>query len=117
MSGRIKHGFTNARRDAPVVCAACGKTAKRKMRGQRYCSARCRENGRGRIRQDTRAPATPLKSLNEISSLQRRKMRSSLFANAPLNVLGGGSFRWPETPRLDARTLENILSSEIGAAP
>jgi hypothetical protein len=44
-------------------------------------------------------------------------MRSSLFANAPLNVLGGGSFRWPETPRLDARTLENILSSEIGAAP
>src|SRR5580704_4425883 len=106
MSGRIKHGFTNARRDAPVVCAACGKTAKRRMRGQRYCSARCRENGRERIRkthlgQDTRAPATPLKSLNEISSLQRRKMRSSPFANAPLNVLGGGSFRWPETPRLE----------------
>jgi hypothetical protein len=97
MSGR-KHGFTNARRDAPVVCAACGKTAKRKMRGQLYCSVRCRENGRGRVRkahlgQDTRAPATPLKSLNEISSLQKRKMGSSLFTNAPLNVLGGGSFR------------------------
>jgi hypothetical protein len=113
---------SSARRDAPVVCTACGKTAKRKMRGQLYCSARCRENGRKRIRkahlgQDTGAPATPLKSLNEISSLQGRKMGSSLFANAPLNILGGGSFRWPGHTRLDPRTLENILRSEIGAAP
>jgi hypothetical protein len=44
-------------------------------------------------------------------------MRPSPYANAPLNILGGGSFRWPNTPKLDRCTLENIRRSEIGAAP
>jgi hypothetical protein len=44
-------------------------------------------------------------------------MRSSPYANAPLNILGGGSFRWPNTPKLDRCTLENIWRCEIGAAP
>jgi hypothetical protein len=39
-----------ARRDEPVTCAACGRKVQRRMRGQRYCSARCRENDRGRVR-------------------------------------------------------------------
>ncbi len=31
------------RRDAQVKCAACGKLTERRMRGQRYCSKRCRQ--------------------------------------------------------------------------
>lgn len=46
------------------------------------------------------------------TSPQRRP--TSLFANAPLNILGGGSWRWPNTPRLDADTLEKIRVREIG---
>jgi hypothetical protein len=42
---------------------------------------------------------------------QRRP--TTLFANAPLNILGGGSWRWPNTPHLDADTLEKIRSREI----
>jgi hypothetical protein len=38
------------RRDAPVVCPTCGRRAERQMRGQCYCSARCRERGRKRSR-------------------------------------------------------------------
>jgi hypothetical protein len=63
------------------------------------------------------APTPPHKSTSKINVLQGQKTGSSPYANAPLNILGGGSFRWPGTPRLDARTLKNILRSEIGAAP
>ena len=38
------------RRDEPVICAACGRKVQRRMRMQRYCGARCRENDRGRVR-------------------------------------------------------------------
>jgi hypothetical protein len=106
-------------------CAACGKPTKRKMRGQRFCSRRCRQRAnyadkvaRGDFSTPyTALPTTPHKSTNKINALQGAKTRPSPYANAPLNLLGGGSFRWPETPRLDARTSENILRSEIGAAP
>jgi hypothetical protein len=45
------------------------------------------------------------------TSPQRRP--TSPFADAPLNILGGGSFRWPDTPRLDAETLEKIRIREV----
>jgi len=32
-----------ARRDSPVVCPNCGRQTRRRMRGQRYCSKRCRQ--------------------------------------------------------------------------
>jgi hypothetical protein len=38
------------RSDEPVVCAKCGKKAKRRMRGQKYCSRICRERDRERCR-------------------------------------------------------------------
>jgi hypothetical protein len=106
-------------------CAACGKTTERKMRGQRFCSRRCRQRAnyadkvaRGDFSTpNTALPTTPHKSASNIKALQGAKMRPSPYANAPLNILGGGSFRWPGRTPLDARTLENILRSEIGAAP
>ena len=39
-----------SRRDAPVICANCGRKVLRRLRGQRLCSARCRDRGRGRSR-------------------------------------------------------------------
>ena len=32
----------------------------------------------------------------------------------PLNLLGGGSWRWPGTGRLDSETLEKIRHCEVG---
>jgi hypothetical protein len=108
------------RRDAPVVCPTCGRRAERKMRGQRYCSTRCRDRGRKRSRKaflgtDTGAPATSHKSPSKNNALQRWKKRSSLFANAPLNILGGGSWRWPDTPQIDRETSATIVRAEIGS--
>ncbi len=62
------------RRDEPVVCT-CGRKVERRMRGQRYCCARCRDRGRERSRKaflgrDTRAPATPVKSSSKINRLR-----------------------------------------------
>ena len=37
-------------RDQDVVCASCGRTVTRKSRQQRYCSIRCKEKRRGRVR-------------------------------------------------------------------
>jgi hypothetical protein len=112
--------LVSAHRNSPVVCAVCGKRTERRMRGQRYCCARCRERGRSRSRKAflgpcTGAPATPLKSSNEINPLPRQKTGSSLYTNVPLNILGGGSWRWPDTPKLDAATLARMVRSEIGA--
>jgi hypothetical protein len=109
-------------------CAACGKLTERRMRLQRYCSKRCRQRAsREKLAANAfkilaRYPysgdaTTPHKSASNFNELQRQKTGSSTFANAPLNILGGGSFRWPNTPKLDRRTLENIRRSEIGAAP
>jgi hypothetical protein len=106
-------------------CAVCGKSTERKMRGQRFCSRRCRQRAnyadkvaRGDFSTPyTALPTTPHKSASKINAVQGAKTRPSPYANAPLNILGGGSFRWPGHTPLDGRTLENILRSEIGAAP
>ena len=113
--------FINPHNSSPVICASCNKCIARKGRTQRYC-ARCRDRGRERswtdfLSQGTGAPARPHKSAGDINVLQAAKPRPTPYANDPLNIVGGGSFRWPETPGLDTRTLKNILRSEIGAAP
>jgi hypothetical protein len=38
-----KAAFKASRRDAPVVCASCGRQVRRRGRLQRYCSTRCRK--------------------------------------------------------------------------
>ena len=40
-------------------------------------------------------PPRPRKSASNINDLQGAKKGSNPYANAPLNVLGSGSFRWP----------------------
>jgi hypothetical protein len=107
------------RRDAPVMCPICRRGVQRRMRSQRYCSRRCRDRGRKRSRKaflgaNTGAPATPHKSESKNNGLQPSKNGSSLFANAPLNILGGGSWRWP-APHIDNQTWSKIVRAEICA--
>jgi hypothetical protein len=64
-----------SRRDQPVVCESCGAKVERRMRGQRFCSSRCRDRARGRSRKaflgkDTRAPTTPTKFRPKVNDLQ-----------------------------------------------
>jgi hypothetical protein len=118
-------GARVAHRNAPVTCACCGRKVKRQMRGQRYCSKRCRQRAsREKLAADepkksARYPysgdaTTPQKSVSDIKALQAAKTRLSSRATGPLNILGGGSFRWPNTPALDAKLREAILYREIG---
>jgi hypothetical protein len=83
----------SAHRDSPVVCPSCGRQTWRRMRGQRYCSKRCRQKanyakkvdrGDFSTRRTIALPTTPLKKRNK---LQRAKTLSSHRILAPEQVL------------------------------
>jgi len=83
-----------SRRDAPVICAGCGRQVLRRSRQQRFCSDRCRnrEIGRRRVRKaslgrDTGTPANRPKKANKLKALQRAKMLSSRRIFGPADVL------------------------------
>jgi hypothetical protein len=108
----------NNRRDAPVICSACGRKVARKSRQQRYCSDRCRDYARREnkartairnpvVGQDTAKPTNPHFLSNKSNGPQGAKSGSSI----PLNVLGG--YRWPGAPKLNPETLERILYVEV----
>jgi hypothetical protein len=80
------------RRDAPVTCAGCGREVARRARQQRFCSARCKEKARTRVRKafltgDTGASSQPYKKDREFKALQRAKTLSSHRILAPEQVL------------------------------
>jgi hypothetical protein len=104
-------------------CVVCEGEMVRKTEHQRVCGKRrCRNalkasDGLGRY-QGTRCGVSPHKNPVKMGTkTSPQKRPTPLFANAPLNILGGGSWRWPNTPRLDAKTLDNICHREIAAAP
>jgi hypothetical protein len=87
-----------ARRDAPVKCAACGRTVTRRSRQQRYCSDRCRDftrrenKARTAIKNpvvvlDTAKPTNPPKKLNGFNGLQAAKSGSTPRICGPRHVL------------------------------
>jgi len=102
------------RRDAPVVCPGCGRSTARRSRQQRFCSHRCRNNARGRVKADDLGTPSldytdPHKSERNINSLQASKQPPSL----PINLLGSG-WQWPGArERLDAETIEKIRRAEV----
>jgi hypothetical protein len=66
------------RRDTPVTCQACLGTVPRVSRQQRYCSARCKEKARKRVRKAglggyTGLPSNPPKSANKINGVRGAK--------------------------------------------
>jgi hypothetical protein len=90
----------SAHRDSPVVCPRCGRQTRRRMRGQRYCSKRCRQKAnyakkveRGDFSTRIIAlPTTPLKKQNKFKALQRAKTLSSCRILAPEGVLAAEIF-------------------------
>ena len=114
--------IATARRDVPVRCPICERSVERQSRQQVYCSRRCmrqanyaRNAGFGLLPgQDTALVPKHHKSPSKDNGSQSGKTQSSLSCNAPLNLLGGGSWKWPNAGRLDRKTLANILWSEVG---
>jgi hypothetical protein len=109
----------NSRRDAPVICSACGRKVARKSRQQRYCSDRCRDYARREnkartaiknpvVGQDTGQPTNPHFLSNKNNGLQVAKSGSSI----PLNILGG--YRWSNSIGVDRDLLRKIIRAEIG---
>jgi hypothetical protein len=117
----------NSRRDAPVICSACGRKVARKSRQQRYCSDRCRvysqrENARSQINartaiknpivgQDSGSVTKPPKKSRENNSLQEAKSGSS----TPFNILGG--YRWPNAVGVERDLVRKIIRAEVGGPP
>lgn len=103
-----------ARRDTPVHCPSCGRTVDRKMRGQQYCSTRCRnrKNNQERVRKallgrDTRGEASHTKFISENNGLQPRNCRPSLGVSAPAAVIRGEMFvgrKWERVTSEDGVT-------------
>ena len=92
-----------ARRDAPVICAGCGRHVARRMRNQRYCSKRCRQraNYSEKVKRGdfsarriggTALPTTPPKNARKFSALQRAKLQSSSGIIAQARVLDAEIF-------------------------
>jgi hypothetical protein len=106
-----------SRRDTPVTCLACGKRTKREGRNQKYCSRRCRQRDywdrsalakiSAVVTHHSAHSTAPGKSSRKFNALQGLKSR-------PLNLLGGGEWRWPGTTQLDATTRAKIVRAEIG---
>jgi hypothetical protein len=117
----------HARRDAPVCCPGCGRAVPRKARQQTYCDRRCRQRAywdrkatakiAASVTHDTGHSTQPPKSANSVKGLQRLKSGPSVFVSPPLNLVGGGSWRWPGTRRLDPAQRRLILEHEIPAVP
>jgi hypothetical protein len=114
------------RRDK-VACARCGREVARRARQQRFCSTRCKEKARTRVRKAflgrrTGAPANPSKKDREFKVLQRAKTLSSHRILGPAHVLNAEVFGrvWQymvsnggvaiEVSRLRARALVERIS-------
>jgi hypothetical protein len=124
LHGRNSEGNAPPKRRDTLKCAACGRSVARHSHHQRFCSDRCRQDAARRKAVDAlkKSPRYPYsgpvtsdaKNPNNNKGLQRPKSGSSLFGNAPLNLLGGGSWRWSDPVYPDDKTLGNILRCEIG---
>ena len=99
-------------------CPVCERTIERKSRQQEYCSTRCRKRAwREKIPEvthDSGRGTNPHKSVSENNVLQWPKTGSSLSANGPLNLLGGGSWKWSGAGQIDSKTLAKISWCEVG---
>lgn len=108
-------------------CPVCERTVERKSRTQAYCSAKCMRKGNRAVEKlaaealktPPRYPysgdvRTPYKSSNENNVLQWPQTGSSLSANGPINLLGGGSWKWPGAGHVDIKTISKVRWCEVG---
>lgn len=105
-----------------LKCPVCDRTVERKSRQQIYCSDKCmrkgnyaRKAGSGALLgHDTALVRNPHKFSSADNVLEWPKSVSSLSANGPINLLGGGSWKWPEAGQLDSKALAKIRWCEVG---
>src|SRR5262249_34352319 len=101
-----KAAFKTSRRDAPGVCARCGRPLRRRGRLPRYCSTRVRkpEHYAQKVRRgdfstpklsDTALGTTLLQKGRKYNALQRTKTLSSPHILAPAHVLAEEVFNRP----------------------
>jgi hypothetical protein len=92
------HARNSVHRDSPIICSSCGRQTRRRMRGQRYCSKRCRQQAHreksaaegfisGRRYHPSGHATTPLKKGSNLNALQGVKTQSSHCILAPAHVL------------------------------
>jgi len=102
----------------PFKCPVCERIVERKSRQQSFCSTRCRMKAFRK-----KNPATPgcsgsvtkpPKLDKENNVLQWVKSGSSLSGKSPINLLGGGSWKWGGALRVDSKTLAKIRWCEVG---
>jgi hypothetical protein len=105
-----------------LKCPVCDRTIERKSRQQIYCSDKCmrkgnyaRKAGSGELLgHDSALVRDPPKFSSADNVLQWPKSGSSLSANGPINLLGGGSWKWSRRGRIDIKTLSKIRWCEVG---
>jgi hypothetical protein len=111
-----------AHKNIAVRCPACDRTVGRRSRQQIFCSTRCRKRAH-KAPWTLKTPVSyhpseegtnPPKSPNENNVLQWPKTGSSLTRNGPINLLGGGSWKWPKAGKLDRKTRAKIRWCEVG---
>jgi hypothetical protein len=91
-------------RNEPVICVVCERRVQRRSRRQIFCSPRCKETGRGRVRKafmgaDTGVPTYPPKNMNDINALETPESRSRLINNAvQIEFFGGGHWQRVVSP-------------------
>jgi len=107
-------------------CQAKMRSPKRSGRKAVFCSDKCRDaarrnrnfEGSGNTRKGTQAiPRNAPKSSTISSPCKGDFADRGPVRSAPINLLGGGSFRWPGARPLDAETREKIYWAEIGEPP
>ena len=97
-------------------CLVCERSLVKKSSKREICDkSKCRsafQSNKYRFRYPLIRSRKPHEMGIETSPQSRP---TCLFANAPLNILGGTSWHWPNKPRLDSETLETIRRREIAA--
>ena len=104
-----------------LKCSVCDRTAERKSRQQNLLFDALPNGPKTPFAIKTpvrdrlyRKVTGPHKSVSENNVLQWPKTGSSLSANGPINLLGGGNWKWPGAGSLDGPTLAKIRWSEVG---
>jgi hypothetical protein len=90
------HGQLATRRTDPVCCPICGRVVPRRARQQRFCSTKCREQGKvpRKNRNKKSAPlppylkaTEPLEKANGFNVLRAQKSGSRVGSNVPREAI------------------------------
>lgn len=99
-------------------CPVCERTVERKSRQQSFCSTKCRMKAFREKNLSEGGYSGGVTNSHKFDSknniLQWPKTGSSISCNGPLNLLGGGSWKWPDALRVDSKTLAKIRHCEVG---